>query len=115
MTQQSLSCHQLSDEDFVGVLSRAVELLGTQVAVANLLGVRRATICRILSGSYGAKLTKIKARARGKLSISCPINGALPFEECHNNYSMAEKGICPTDPQLRDLYQACIKCRGTKC
>jgi DNA-binding transcriptional regulator YdaS (Cro superfamily) len=97
--------------DWVEALLDAVKQLGSQKAVADLLGYSPATISLVLSGRHPNPAT-IEQIVRGRFmatTVDCPLVGELPVDQCTRHQ---QAPWSPHNPQRIAFYKAC---RGGGC
>lgn len=82
----------------------------SQVGVARLIGVSKATICNALKGRYIGNVDKLAERIRGELldkTATCPILGEISTRICQDERS---KPFHTANPVRVQLWRACKTC-----
>lgn len=94
----------------IEALKKAIEMMGTQVAVAKVLGVSSSTVSQALKSHYVGDVDALGQRIRGALMnelVSCPVMGALSAKHCLDYQT---RPLVFTNPLRVRLYRACKTC-----
>jgi len=95
-------------------LQRAISHLGTQVAVAEALGVSASLINQALKGKYRGDIDTLEQRIRGVLmnvTVQCPVLGELSTKDCLDEQ---RRKVVFTNPLRVRLHRACKTCPNRK-
>lgn len=99
----------MTNVDRMKVLNAAVEEFG-QAEVARRIGKSSAAVSQVRSGTYQGKPDRILELVDaefGSAEIDCPVMGRVPLARCIEERT---KPFRATNPQRRQLYQACQRC-----
>lgn len=100
--------------ELLAALEAAVKALGTQVAVADALGVSASLINQALKGKYRGDIDSLEQRIRGVLmnvTVTCPVLGELSTKSCLDE--QRRKPVF-TNPLRVRLARACKTCPNRK-
>lgn len=100
--------------DELDALTRAVQRMGTQVAVAKELGVSSSTVSQALKGYYVGDVDALAKRIRGALmneSVRCPVMGDITTKHC---LDFQTRPLVFTNPTRVRLHRACKTCPHRK-
>lgn len=96
--------------DALVALQQAVKQYGTQVAVAEELGISAAAVNQCLHNKYRGDTASIELRIRGalmKVNVQCPVLGQLSTKDCLDNQT---RKVTFTNPLRVRLAKACASC-----
>lgn len=97
------------DSDWLAQL-RAAAAASTIAAAARRIGMARASVSLVLTGTYPAGLDRVEARVRAKLmdQVRCPAFGEdIPLAKCH---AQAAKPFSAASSRAARLYRGCQSC-----
>lgn len=103
----------MTDGEFVALLLRLKGQLGSMAAVRRLLQKKlsETALSQIVSGKYGARLDRVKAKVAAVLHVDCPVGGGrIGIEDCLKMQRAAAADCLPSSPALRRKYQKCAVC-----
>lgn len=103
----------MTDEQFVALLLRLKDQLGSMAAVRRLLGKKlsESALSLIVSGKYKARLDGVKAKVAAVLQVDCPAEQwTIGIEDCMKLQKAAAADCLPSSPALRRKYQTCSQC-----
>jgi hypothetical protein len=95
-------------------LQAAIKRLGSQVSVAQELGVSPAVVNHLMRDRYAGDVAGMADRIRGqfmKQMVACPVMGELGLRHCLDNQS---RPLAFTNPTRVALYTACKTCPNRK-
>lgn len=100
--------------DVLAALERAVDRLGSQVAVAEQLGISPSAVNQALKSKYRGDVDGIAQRIRGvlmSLSWHCPVLGDISAKACLDEQ---RRPLVFSNPLRVRLHRACKTCPHRK-
>lgn len=98
---------------WIMLLLKRKEVVGTWTAVAEELGLSKATISSVVNGEYGASTDNIESLVIAKYQdaeIECPMLGVINRGQCMENKSVAEQAGIRGPRHIRQLRRNCLEC-----
>lgn len=93
--------------NWVSVLAREVDRVGSRRIVGERLGYSTTTISQVISNQYRGDLKKLEDKVRGQLigdSVSCPVAGLISLDLCRDYQARPFRS---TSGFHTRLYRAC--------
>ena len=104
-------CWNGAAPDFVLELARKCDDLGSQRAVAELIGYSAATVNLVLGNRYSGDMGRVETTIRGALmaeTVPCPVLGEITKDICSQHQREIYR---PTNSMRARLYRACRNCQ----
>ncbi|MCW9036238.1 MAG: hypothetical protein OQJ97_18630 [Rhodospirillales bacterium] len=96
----------------LSALKSCHEKLKSLSKTAKRIGTSPTAVSQLLSGKYGADVSKMEERIRTELlseEIDCPALERIPLAECHQWREKAGN-FAATDPLRTQMFKACNDC-----